>query len=278
MTIINGAQTTGCIGTSLEGDKDIFVAARFIVCKNNNILGEITDNNNRQNDLLPSDFRSNDPCQNRLRKEFEQFDNVGYSGGRRSSFVNNGVEINHFLIGQLIYSFHYDPGFAYNNKTPIWNSNSTYEKVFNKKLTPEHMIFLFSLSKSIDLYKAELRKKETLNSREEKSFQLMKNRGFKFLIVNAVRTLIISCATNRINEEWSIRLINSSSPLMSMQQSWIPILRKILPMLNNAAKDQDINGLKKKSDVDKTIKNFEDRCDESLEEGYDDLFKFVEYN
>ena len=59
ITIINGAQTTGAIAQAkIKGD--FMVPIRFIVCKNNNIIEDIIANNNKQNEILPSDFRSND--------------------------------------------------------------------------------------------------------------------------------------------------------------------------------------------------------------------------
>lgn len=48
---------------------------RFIVCSDPKIIEEIINNNNKQNEILPSDLRSNDKQQVRLRKEFENIHN-----------------------------------------------------------------------------------------------------------------------------------------------------------------------------------------------------------
>lgn len=55
------------------------------MCSAPKIIEEIINNNNKQNEILPSDLRSNDKQQVRLRKEFEKFSQLYYSGGRRDS-------------------------------------------------------------------------------------------------------------------------------------------------------------------------------------------------
>ena len=62
ITIINGAQTTGAI-SSVETLKDAWVPIRFIVCNDAQIIDDIINNNNKQNEILPSDLRSNDKTQ-----------------------------------------------------------------------------------------------------------------------------------------------------------------------------------------------------------------------
>lgn len=84
ITIINGAQTTGTI-SSVDALKDAWVPIRFIVCSDTDIIDDIINNNNKQNEILPSDLRSNDKTQNRLRAEFEPYVKLYYSGGRRGN-------------------------------------------------------------------------------------------------------------------------------------------------------------------------------------------------
>ena len=78
ITIINGAQTTGAI-SSVEALKDAWIPIRFIVCHHTDIIDEIITNNNKQNEILPSDLRSNDKTQNRLRLEFEPYTKLYYN-------------------------------------------------------------------------------------------------------------------------------------------------------------------------------------------------------
>jgi len=57
ITIINGAQTTSAI-SSVENIGAALVPIRFIVCQDTGIIENIINNNNKQNEILPSDLRS----------------------------------------------------------------------------------------------------------------------------------------------------------------------------------------------------------------------------
>lgn len=88
ITIINGAQTTGAI-SNVESLGDAWVPIRFIVCQDSNIIDDIISNNNKQNEILPSDLRSNDRIQTKLREQFGPYPKLYYSGGRRSVTVKS---------------------------------------------------------------------------------------------------------------------------------------------------------------------------------------------
>lgn len=51
-----------------------WVPIRFIMCGNYSIVDEVISNN-KQNEILSSDLRSNDMIQNKLRAEFEKYEN-----------------------------------------------------------------------------------------------------------------------------------------------------------------------------------------------------------
>lgn len=99
LTIINGAQTTGAIST-VDETEDAWVPIRFIVCKDPTIIENIITNNNKQNEILPSDMRSNDHIQNRLRADFDSYEQFVYSGGRRGAGKNtrNKDVLDHFMV------------------------------------------------------------------------------------------------------------------------------------------------------------------------------------
>ena len=63
ITIINGAQSTGAIGAVENLKSDFLVPIRFIVCNDPKIIEQIIANNNKQNEILPSDLSSNDKQQ-----------------------------------------------------------------------------------------------------------------------------------------------------------------------------------------------------------------------
>ena len=87
MSIVNGAQTTGALG-SLEKTPPIAakVLARFVETKSSAIVQDIIRFNNSQNKISASDFRSTDGIQKRLKEEMIDVPNAEYEGGRRGGY------------------------------------------------------------------------------------------------------------------------------------------------------------------------------------------------
>ena len=84
ISIVNGAQTTGALGSLAEKPKkDLAVAVRFIWTKNETLVEDIIKYNNSQNKISASDFRSTDAIQKRLKAEFAKIPDAEYEGGRR---------------------------------------------------------------------------------------------------------------------------------------------------------------------------------------------------
>lgn len=103
----------------METLKDAWVPIRFIVCNDAQIIDDIINNNNKQNEILPSDLRSNDKTQNRLREEFKPYTGLYYSGGRRGDVrPSRSKEIlDPYVVAQALLAFHGDCVTAYNSKT-----------------------------------------------------------------------------------------------------------------------------------------------------------------
>lgn len=131
ITIINGAQSTGAIGAVETLKDDFLVPIRFIVCSDPKIIEEIINNNNKQNEILPSDLRSNDKQQVRLRNEFKKYPQLYYSGGRRDSTrVRNKEVFDPYLVAQTLLAYHGDCVTAYNSKKIIWDEDKEYTNIF----------------------------------------------------------------------------------------------------------------------------------------------------
>lgn len=125
--IINGAQTTGSIGT-LDDDRaeslsDMQVLVRFVRCNDNDVLSEIVRYNNTQNKVEAADFRSKDAIQERLREEFKSIPDADYLGGRRGG-VRDAITRRKNLVpdravAQCLTAFHGRPNLAYNETRRI---------------------------------------------------------------------------------------------------------------------------------------------------------------
>lgn len=194
ISIINGAQTTGAIGILQDAPNECLkIPIRFIKCKKQNIIENIVANNNKQNEMLPSDFRSNDICQTKLRAEFKKSEYF-YSGGLRSSETNsNLVVLDPGVVAQSLIAFDFlDPYTAYSNKVGLWENESLYSKIFNDHTTAKHIIFTATLSKAIDKYKLHLKDNRTTLSSNENNVlhDFLQRRGSRILLLSAISNLM----------------------------------------------------------------------------------------
>jgi hypothetical protein len=128
LAIVNGAQTTGALGSLDEPpDSSVEVPARFVKCNDSDTILNIIRFNNSQNKLEAADFRSNDPIQHRLRKEFEEIPDALYLGGRRGGGEDVIKRSPNLLptdtCAQAVAAYHLNPIVAYNEKSQIWNSD-----------------------------------------------------------------------------------------------------------------------------------------------------------
>ncbi len=247
ITIINGAQTTGAI-SNMSTLKDAWIPIRFIVCDDANIIDEIITNNNKQNEILPSDLRSNDKTQCRLRIEFEPYTKLYYSGGRRGNVrPSRSREIlDPYVVAQALLAFHGDCVTAYNSKNELWSSDHLYSSIFPENLTAKHIIFTYSLSRAIDSYKLELQQKG--NERmdiEEKQHKFLAKRGAKMLFLYTVSKCMEVVVGKKINDSWGLSF-NNNYDFDALVSLWKIVIKSILPIacgaLENALKD----GLKSK--------------------------------
>lgn len=247
ITIINGAQTTGAI-SSVEKLKDAWVPIRFIVCSDTDIINDIINNNNKQNEILPSDLRSNDKTQNRLRAEFEPYVKLYYSGGRRGNGrPSRSKEIlDPYVVAQALLAFHSDCVTAYNSSNDLWRSDQLYSSIFPENLTAEHIIFTYSLARAIDFYKLELqRKSEDRTEIEEKQHKCLCKRGAKMLFLYTVSKCMEGVIGKKIKDNWALTF-SDNSDFDTLVYLWKAVIKSILPIaclpLESALKD----GLKSK--------------------------------
>ena len=259
ITIINGAQTTGAISAAKETDKEFLIPCRFIVCSDNTIIESIINNNNKQNEILPSDLRSNDKQQERLRQEFLSYPALYYNGGRRDDKnVRSRTVFDPYLVSQTVLAYHGDCITAYNGRKRIWDEDKLYTQVFDDQLSAKHIIFIYSLSRAIDKCKNELRDKgEGRTDSENQMHHFLSARGSKMLLIATVS----NCLEDLIGEKIIIKknlCFRDNSDFECLINKWCEVIKIILPFnstLSEALKD----GLKNKEVAYKQIeevKNF----------------------
>lgn len=247
ITIINGAQTTGAI-SSVEALKDAWVPIRFIVCNDVNIIDDIISNNNKQNEILPSDLRSNDKTQNRLREEFAPYTKLYYSGGRRGNVKPSRSKeiLDPFVVAQALLAFHGDCVTAYNSKNELWSNDHLYSSIFPENLTAKHIIFTYSLARSIDSYKLELQQKaDNRTDSEEKQHKYLSKRGSKMLFLYTVSRCMEGVIGKKIRDNWALNF-QDNSDFDTLVQLWKTVLKSILPMACASLEPVLNDGLKSK--------------------------------
>lgn len=267
MSIVNGAQTTGAIYNALKSRKVkdkldcSYVPVRFISVSLNNkssLIENIIRYNNCQNKVEAADFRSTDIIQKRLKKEFLNINFADYEAGRRGviegSKKRNSKLLSSYFVGQALTAFHGYPIIAYNQKRDIWSNNEYYNNIFNDNTSANHIIFCYSLIKSIENKKINLQNKKEKTESEEKMYNFLRKRGAKYLLAYAISCSLETILSKKITNKFSVSFFNIKS-IKDAESKWEYILNIVLPFsytLNEAAE----SGLKSKSEISKCVTSF----------------------
>ena len=237
LSIVNGAQTTGAIGTLNEAPPaNAMVPARFVVCNNRPTITNIIRYNNSQNNVKAADFRSNDATQRRLRKEFAQIPQSTYTGGRRGN-PDDIIRRNPDLLpaetcAQALLAFHQDPITAYNRKSKIWESDDYYSRCFNEQTTATHIVFAYSLVRAIEAIKLtltnDLKDNGTIEEDRKEQLDFLNKRGAIFLMTTATAKCLEIILTRSLPNKFRVSFSEKVSPLEAMEL-WSPIIYTIIP-------------------------------------------------
>lgn len=259
ITIINGAQTTGTIG-SIEDDQiaDAWIPIRFIVCKDASIIANIVTNNNRQTEILPSDLRSNDPIQKRLRDDFKKYeDSLFYTGGRRTQQRPSRTKIilDPYKVAQALYAFHVDSVEAYNRRKQLWENDRLYNVIFHERLTAEHIIFTYFLYEAIHLYASTLQQlgEDSRTTSENEQLAFLRKRGAKMLLVSTIRHCLETILGRKINQ-YSHLAFKQNDDVDTLKDIWVKVISIVLPGVMGQLQPTIDNGLNSKEKADAAAK------------------------
>lgn len=242
--IINGAQTTGALGTigrntsdSLTGAK---VLVRFVSSADESVLSDVIKFNNTQNKVEAPDFRSKDETQERLRNEFESIPDAEYRGGRRNAggaaILRPKNLIADRTVGQALAAFHGRPNLAYNETRLIWGDDSVYSSVFSRATSAAHVVFAYSLTKATEQFKQELRAKDdtALTSAERDQLEYFRMRGSIPLFVAAVGKVVETLTQKVIPDLHQASFGPRVSP-KDATELWYPIIKSLLAGVKSLA-------------------------------------------
>ena len=263
MSIVNGAQTTGALGSlDKTPPASVKVLARFVETGSDSIIQNIIRFNNSQNKISASDFRSTDATQKRLKDEMNEVPHAEYEGGRRGGY-GDAIKrrpnlLASFTVGQALAAFHGDAIVAYNQKSDIWIIDRLYGKYFQDDTSARHIVFTYSLLKCVEHIKLELvqksRKTDELTTLEEAQLKFFRERGAIYLFVAAVSSCVETFLQRRIPNLFALGFKKNRSPDDAME-AWMPVVKTIVPLCNQLS-DALADGLKNSANVSASINKF----------------------
>lgn len=160
VSVINGAQTTGVLGTApRDHAAKCRVQCRFIKCSDPQLVNEIIEYNNTQNAIKAFDMRSNDPIQRRLQTEFLQAQ-ITYLHRRQGAQRLDISAIQAETFAPVLAAFHGKFQIAIRQRRAIFEELSTYGEIFQPQITASHALLVQALAVAVNNYKIEMLKKE----------------------------------------------------------------------------------------------------------------------
>jgi len=238
LSIVNGAQTTGAIGSLKSHPKSsAMVQARFVKCQDVTTVENIIRCNNSQNLVEAADFRSNDAVQKRLRSEFKEIPDTDYQGCRRGGHQDvirrPGNSIPYDTAAQALAAFHNNPVVAYNRKSQIWLSDDLYASYFHEETHAAHIVFAYSLLRCIQERKLSLMRQlnsgEELQESRKNELMFLRKRGATFLLASAIASCLEIFLEKPVANKFRASFGDHTSP-KTAQKHWDPIVTAVLPL------------------------------------------------
>lgn len=242
-SIINGAQTTGSIGsidrTKIDLSK-IRILTRLVSCKDQETVRNIVRFNNTQNEITTWDQYSNTETQKRLLEEFKSFGHTySLKRGFGESISGLGIEV----VAQPLISFEGAFEEANRGKNGIFDRKALYNKAFEGK-SARHILFVYSLAMAIDTVRLELKQKHSTDNlirAEEKQLRLARHVRFKYFFISVIATILESLLNKKVDVVtigFNAQACNSSkNTLEELANIWVPVVKAILPLMTTQIED-----------------------------------------
>lgn len=231
IAIVNGAQTTGSLArvpASSLGDVDVL--ARFVQSSDPRIINGIIRFNNSQNPIKPSDFRSRDPHQERLRGEFSKLPDVTYLGARRGGKSDVAKKLSNYISSDTAASAcrcARDATTAYHDLRLIWERDDKYSAYFGDHTSATHIVFCWALLRAVQQKKARLVAAETeLTGPDESTLAFLRKRGATFLLVAAIGSTLDTILDRAVPSLYRLSFGPTTSPATAAEH-WAPIVEAL---------------------------------------------------
>lgn len=203
VSIINGAQTTGSIGSVDVGKHDlkqVRVLCRVIECSDPQKISDIVKYNNTQNEIMTWDQYSSDPEQERIQSELNA---LGHGYSRKRGFRRPDEEIGIEDVAQPLVAFHGRFEEANRGKNRIFERGPLYKLAFEGKKA-RHILLVHSLARAVDEIRIELKRKSNAGQIigiEQQQLSLLRNLRFKNFLLAMLPRLLEATLGQRVDAE-----------------------------------------------------------------------------
>ncbi len=184
VSIINGAQTTGSLG-SIDSSIDlskVSVMCRVVVCKNPEKIEEIVKYNNTQNKITTWDQYANDELQGVIRAQFVE---MGYEYSMKRGFDSVDAAIGIEKAAQPVLAFNGYYLDANRSKNSIFDRPEIYRRAFADR-PARHILLAYCFARSIDEVKRLLEDKGERTENEAKQLALFNYLSFRHFLLSCI--------------------------------------------------------------------------------------------
>jgi hypothetical protein len=149
---------------------------------------------------------------------------------------------------------------AYNEKSNIWISDNLYARYFNDSTTALHIVFCYSLLRSVEARKNDLLQKskskpDSLTGTEQKQLEFFRNRGATYLLVSAIAACMETFLGKRVSDSFRLSFLTGVSPALA-QGHWDEMVLTTAPQCSHL-EDAFTDGLKNTERVKKAVQTFQ---------------------
>ncbi len=237
ISIINGAQTTGSIGSverTKHSLKDVRVLGRIIECADADTIGDIVRFNNTQNQIETWDLYSNSPEQQRIETEFHDLGHQ-YARKRNRRKPEQAIGIEEVIQPLLAFKGNHED--ANRGKNTIFEREKLYRSAFENK-GARHILFVFTLSRCIDRVRLELKdkfKQKTIIGMELEQLNALRNLKFKNFFLSVMGRCLEPILAAKVNLDTVAFQKNdatrSNRSIDDLVEIWKPVVTAVLSIL-----------------------------------------------
>jgi hypothetical protein len=257
VSVINGAQTTGSIGSVDKEKHDlrgVQVLCRIIRCDDPLKVSNIVKFNNTQNGITTWDQYSGDVEQKRIEKEFSDLGHF-YSRKRGFRTINTSEQIGIEDVIQPLVAFRGQYGSANAGKNSIFERNPLYKSAF-ENIKARHILFVYSLARAIDERRIFLKKKSsegTLLALEEAHLKLLRNLRFKNFLLALLAQVLEPVVGWRVDVNAvafsPVAAKESEHMLSELVHLCVPVINDVLTFVSTQITADDLNEYVQRDDA-----------------------------